>query len=262
MGEAVVLMPAKFTVMVDTIEIECQVSEATVSFDVTTATIKTLCGEADLATSEKGKLTLAGYQDFTEADGLCNFLWENALSRGDVSDHRTDDAGNVAELTGNMQCRRPPFGPASRRRGEILARYSRDRDPVARRDAGAGLVRAGGRCARPYGSRRARAPPGAQRTWRAISATSRRSTGRRGRRRRGPIGARAPTIRAGSPARFTARGNAHDGRSVDAISIRRGRELRRGPGTTSRASHYAESALADVAGGDRVASIEPASSNY
>lgn len=111
MPQAVILMPAQFTVMVDTQQVECQVSEATVAFDVTNATIKTLCGETDLATSEKGKLTLAGYQDFTVAEGLCNFLWENALAAATFSIVGTDTAGNVATLTGEMQCRRPPFGP-------------------------------------------------------------------------------------------------------------------------------------------------------
>ena len=81
------------------------------AFDVTSATIKTLCGESDLATAEKGKLTLAGYQDWTEADGLCNFLWENALMAGDFVIVGTDEAGATATMTGQVQCRRPSFGP-------------------------------------------------------------------------------------------------------------------------------------------------------
>jgi hypothetical protein len=122
MGEAVILMPAQFTVMVGTIVAECQVSEATVAFDVTTATIKTLCGENELATAEKGKLTLAGYQDYTEAAGLCNFLWENALKQGSFEITGTDAAGNTATLTGNLQVRRPPFGPQA----DDAAKFSLD----------------------------------------------------------------------------------------------------------------------------------------
>ena len=83
MGDAIVLMPAQFTVKVGpSLQCECQVSEATVSFDVSSATIKTLCQEADLATVEKGKLTLAGYQDWTDPAGLCNFLWDERTSHG------------------------------------------------------------------------------------------------------------------------------------------------------------------------------------
>ena len=113
MGSAVVLMPAQFTVMIGTVVAECQVSEATCSFDVTEATIKTLCEENKIATSETGKLTLAGYQDFTEADGLCKFLWDNALAMATFTIVGTDAAGATATLTGDMQCRRPPFGPTA-----------------------------------------------------------------------------------------------------------------------------------------------------
>ena len=113
MPPAVVLMPAQFTVKVDETQVECQVSEATVAFDTTTATIKTLCAENEVTTAEKGKLTLAGYQDFTVADGLCNFLWENALASATFEIVGTDTAGNTATLTGSMQCRRPPFGPTA-----------------------------------------------------------------------------------------------------------------------------------------------------
>jgi hypothetical protein len=122
MGQAVILMPAQFTVMVGTQQCECQVSEATVAFDTTTATIKTLCAETELTTAEKGKLTLAGYQDFTVADGLCNFLWENALQQATFSIVGTDSDGNVATLSGNMQCRRPPFGPQA----DDAAKFSLD----------------------------------------------------------------------------------------------------------------------------------------
>ena len=113
MPPAVILMPAQFTVTVGTLTVECQVSEATVAFNTTTATIKTLCAENEITTAEKGKLTLAGYQDFTVADGLCNFLWENALQPATFEIVGTDTAGNVATLTGDMQCRRPPFGPTA-----------------------------------------------------------------------------------------------------------------------------------------------------
>jgi hypothetical protein len=122
MGQAVVLMPAQFTVKVDTQSVECQVSEATVAFDVTSSTIKTLCGETDLATAEKAKLTLAGYQDYTVADGLCNFLWDNALQPATFEITGTDTAGNVVTLTGDMQCQRPPFGPQA----DDAAKFSLD----------------------------------------------------------------------------------------------------------------------------------------
>jgi hypothetical protein len=82
-------------------------------FDVSTATIKTLCEEAELATSEKGTLTLHGYQDFTAADGLCNFLWDHALQTATFTITGTDEAGNVVSMAGSMQCRRPPFGPTA-----------------------------------------------------------------------------------------------------------------------------------------------------
>jgi hypothetical protein len=122
MGTAVTLMPAQFTVMIDTMSVECQVSEATVAFDVSTSTIKTLCGENERATSEKGKLTLAGYQDFTKADGLCKFLWDNALKTATFEIVGTDDDGNLAPLTGEMECRRPPFGPQA----DDAAKFSLD----------------------------------------------------------------------------------------------------------------------------------------
>jgi hypothetical protein len=113
MANAIILMPAEFTVTIGELSVECQVSEATVKFDTTTATIKTLCAESEVATAEKGTLTLAGYQDYTEAQGLCNFLWENALKQATFVITGTDAAGNVAELTGDMQVRRPPFGPTA-----------------------------------------------------------------------------------------------------------------------------------------------------
>jgi hypothetical protein len=122
MAQAIVLMPAQFTVKVDSQQVECQVSEATVSFDTVTATIKTLCGEIDLTTAEKGKLTLAGYQDFTAADGLCNFLWANALKQASFEIAGTGTDGSIATLTGEMQCRRPPFGPQA----DDAAKFSLD----------------------------------------------------------------------------------------------------------------------------------------
>jgi hypothetical protein len=122
MASAIILMPAEFTVTVGTLSVECQVSEATVKFDTTSATIKTLCEESEIATAEKGTLTLAGYQDFTEADGLCNFLWDNALKQAAFVITGLDAAGNSAELTGSMQCRRPPFGPTA----DDAAKFSLD----------------------------------------------------------------------------------------------------------------------------------------
>lgn len=122
MASAIILMPAQFTVEIGTLSCECQVSEATVKFDTTTSTIKTLCEESELATAEKGTLTLAGYQDFTEADGLCKFLWDNALKQAAFTITGTDTAGNVAELVGNIQCRRPPFGPTA----DDAAKFSLD----------------------------------------------------------------------------------------------------------------------------------------
>jgi hypothetical protein len=113
MANAIILMPAEFTVTIGDVSAECQVSEATVKFDTTTATIKTLCAESEVATAEKGTLTLAGYQDYTEAAGLCNFLWENALKQAEFVIVGTDAAGNTATLTGDMQVRRPPFGPTA-----------------------------------------------------------------------------------------------------------------------------------------------------
>ena len=108
---AVIMMPAQFTVTVGATEVQCQLSEATAAWDVTSATIKTLCEEAEIGTSEKGKLTIAGYQDWTDPDGICNFLWANALMEGDFIIVGTDQAGATATLTGTMQCRRPSFGP-------------------------------------------------------------------------------------------------------------------------------------------------------
>lgn len=122
MPQAVFLMPAQFTVTVDEAVVTCQVSEATVAFDVTTATIKTLCGENDVTTAEKAKLTLAGYQDYTAADGLCAFLWDHAQETASFEITGTDEAGNIATLTGNMQCRRPPFGPTA----DDAAKFSLD----------------------------------------------------------------------------------------------------------------------------------------
>ena len=89
---------------------------------MTTSTIKTLCAENDVTTAEKGKLTLAGYQDFTAADGLCNFLWENAQRTASFEIVGTDEAGATATLTGSMQCRRPPFGPTA----DDAAKFSLD----------------------------------------------------------------------------------------------------------------------------------------
>jgi hypothetical protein len=113
MAGAVILMPAQFTVEVDAIQCECQVSEATIKFDVSTSTIKTLCQEAELATAEKGTLTLHGYQDFTAAEGLCNFLWDHALETATFTITGTDEAGNSVSMAGEMQVRRPPFGPTA-----------------------------------------------------------------------------------------------------------------------------------------------------
>ena len=123
MGDAIVLMPAQFTVKVGpSLQCECQVSEATVSFNVSSATIKTLCQEADLATVEKGKLTLAGYQDWTDPAGLCNFLWTNALATAEFEIVGTGADTAVCTLTGNMQCRRPSFGPTA----DNAAKFSLD----------------------------------------------------------------------------------------------------------------------------------------
>ena len=138
MGDAIVLMPAQFTVKVGpSLQCECQVSEATVSFDASSATIKTLCQEADLATVEKGKLTLAGYQDWTDPAGLCNFLWENALATAVFEIVGTGADTAVCTLTGNMQCRRPNFRTYGRRRGQVFPGHSVHWDSHACSYAGA-----------------------------------------------------------------------------------------------------------------------------
>lgn len=120
MPPAVILMPAQFTVKVDQQQVECQVSEATLAFDVTSATIKTLCGESDLATSEKGKLTLAGYQDWTAADGLCNFLWNDTARARHVRDSRDRCGRQCGDDVRRYAMPAAPVRPDRRRRGEVL----------------------------------------------------------------------------------------------------------------------------------------------
>ena len=139
MGAAVVLMPAQFTVTVGTASVECQLSEATYSTDVTEATIKTLCAENELATNESGKLKLAGYQDYTEPDGLCNFLWENALAEGEFVISGTDAAGATGRAHRHDAMSAPPVRPDGRRRSQVRRgvpdyRYS-DTGRHARHDA-------------------------------------------------------------------------------------------------------------------------------
>jgi hypothetical protein len=122
MASAIILMPAQFTVSVGATQVECQLSEATAAWDVTSSTIKTLCEEIEVGSGEKGKLTLAGYQDWTDPDGICNFLWSNTLMQGDFVIVGTDQAGGTATLTGVLQCRRPSFGPTA----DDAAKFSLD----------------------------------------------------------------------------------------------------------------------------------------
>ena len=112
-GPPVILMPADFKVTIGALEVECQVSEATVKFDTTKVTIKTLCGENELTTAERGTLTLAAYNDATLETGLYSFLWNNALATAAFELTGTDDDGNSALMAGNLQCLRPPFGSVS-----------------------------------------------------------------------------------------------------------------------------------------------------
>jgi hypothetical protein len=109
------MLPAQFTVEVDAVPVTVQVTEATLAFDTTTTTVKTLAEETDYQTGEKATLTLAGYQDWTadETKSLCWLLWNNAGTVAPFTIIGTDEAGAAVTAAGSMQVRRPPFGPTA-----------------------------------------------------------------------------------------------------------------------------------------------------
>jgi hypothetical protein len=117
-------MPAQFTVTAGTVEVTKQLSEATLKFETSTATVKTLLEETEIATGEKCTLTLAGYQDWTDAetDSICWLLWNNALQTMAFEVEGTSQAGDVVTATGNFQARRPNFGPTA----DDAAKFSLD----------------------------------------------------------------------------------------------------------------------------------------
>ena len=115
MSETVVLMPKAFTVTVGDVDTTAQISEATIAFDTQTATVRTLGGEAELATGERGTLTLAGYQDWQlpEALSICWALWNaNGRTAQFVIEAQTEDGAEVT-ASGQFQARRPGFGPTA-----------------------------------------------------------------------------------------------------------------------------------------------------
>ena len=114
-GSATVLMPAQFTVTIGTVEVSKQVSEATLKFETSTTTVKTIREETDVATGEKGTLTLAGYQDWTDpaTASLCWLLWNSALQSAAFIIVGENQDGDSIEATGSFQARRPNFGPTA-----------------------------------------------------------------------------------------------------------------------------------------------------
>jgi hypothetical protein len=121
---AVALLPAQFTIKVGALEVTKQISEATLKFDTSTTTVRTLTEETDLATGEKCTLTLAGYQDWTEGknDSICWALWDNSLKTAEFEISGEDEDGNDVTASGTFQARRPTFGPTA----DDAARFSID----------------------------------------------------------------------------------------------------------------------------------------
>ena len=121
---AVALLPAQFTIKVGALEVTKQMSEATLKFDTSVTTVRTLTEETDLATGEKCTMTLAGYQDWTEGedDSICWALWNNALKTVAFTVEGEDEEGASVTATGTFQARRPSFGPTA----DDAARFSID----------------------------------------------------------------------------------------------------------------------------------------
>jgi hypothetical protein len=109
------MLPAQFTVTVDAVPVTVQVTEATLAFDTSTTTIKTLVEETDYQTGEKCTLTLAAYQDWTaaETESLCWLLWNSAGVAAPFEIVGTDEAGATVTASGTATMRRPNFGPTA-----------------------------------------------------------------------------------------------------------------------------------------------------
>jgi hypothetical protein len=124
MANTVALLPAQFTMTVGTLEVTKQLSQATLAFDVSSTTVRTLTEETELSTGEKCTLTLAGYQDWTEgeADSLCWALWNTSLQLADFELEGTNQDGDTVTASGKFQSRRPAFGPTA----DDAARFSID----------------------------------------------------------------------------------------------------------------------------------------
>jgi hypothetical protein len=112
---AIVMLPASFTVTVDAVPVTVQVTEATLAFDTSTTTIKTLVEETDYQTGEKCTLTLAAYQDWTadQASSICWLLWNSAGIAAPFEITGTDEAGATVTASGTATMRRPNFGPTA-----------------------------------------------------------------------------------------------------------------------------------------------------
>jgi hypothetical protein len=112
---AIVMLPAQFTVTVDDVPVTVQVTEATLAFDTSTTTVKTIVEETDYQTGEKCTLTLAAYQDWTadKTTSICWVLWDNAGQQVDFEIAGTDEAGAVVTAAGTATMRRPSFGPTA-----------------------------------------------------------------------------------------------------------------------------------------------------
>jgi hypothetical protein len=121
---AVALLPAQFKMKLGTLEITKQLSEATLKFDISTTTVRTLTEETDLATGEKCTLTLAGYQDWTEGEdaSLCWVLWNGSGKTATFELTGENEAGDTVVASGSFQARRPTFGPTA----DDAARFSID----------------------------------------------------------------------------------------------------------------------------------------
>lgn len=124
MGNTVALLPAQFTMKVGTLEVTKQLSQATLAFDVSSTTVRTLTEETELSTGEKCTLTLAGYQDWTEGEtsSICWALWNTSLQLAAFELEGTNQDGDVVTASGQFQSRRPAFGPTA----DDAARFSID----------------------------------------------------------------------------------------------------------------------------------------
>lgn len=100
---------SSLTLSLETVDYECQLSNARIETANSETTVKTFCGNYT-SNDETYTLVLEGYQDWGAVDSLCDLLWTSAENETTLTAVMT--IGGV-DFTCEASGRKPPAGGAA-----------------------------------------------------------------------------------------------------------------------------------------------------